>query len=41
MNIDLLSFGALEVFDEHRHRITLRSLWQHQSAVIVFVRHFG
>jgi hypothetical protein len=38
-NADAL--GALTVLDKDREVIPIASLWADQTAILVFVRHFG
>jgi hypothetical protein len=40
-NISIESLGALSVLNEHGESLQLASLWRSQTAVLVFVRHFG
>lgn len=34
-------FEDLELLDESGKPVIIKSLWQSQTAVLVFVRHFG
>jgi hypothetical protein len=33
--------GSLYLFNESGEQVTIASLWESQTAVLVFVRHFG
>jgi hypothetical protein len=39
--ISVEEFGSLNVYDESEEAVKLSSLWQRETAVLVFVRHFG
>ena len=39
--IDLSGLGARAVLDLHMRSRLLGSLWRHQAAVVVWLRHFG
>jgi hypothetical protein len=40
-DISLEQFGSITVYDDCEKAIQLSTLWQKQTAVLVFVRHFG
>jgi hypothetical protein len=33
--------AGMAVLDEHGAKLTLGTLWQERTAILVFVRHFG
>lgn len=39
--ISVEKFGSLAVYNDSEEAVKLSSLWQKQTAVLVFVRHFG
>lgn len=39
--ISVEKFGSLTVYNDSEEAVKLSSLWQKQTAVLVFVRHFG
>jgi len=39
--ISVEKFGSLIVYNESEEAVKLSSFWQKQTAVLVFVRHFG
>jgi hypothetical protein len=39
--IDLPELNRLNIFDEHNHQFPISNLWKKNTAIIVFVRHFG
>ena len=39
--ISIENFGSLTAYNDNEEAIKLSSLWQKQTAVLVFVRHFG
>ncbi len=39
--VSVEEFGSLNVYNDSEEVIKLSSLWQKQTAVLVFVRHFG
>ena len=39
--ISVEQFGSITVYDECEKAIQLSTLWQKETAVLVFVRHFG
>jgi hypothetical protein len=39
--ISVEKFGSLSVYNDSEEAVKLSSLWQKQTAVLVFVRHFG
>jgi hypothetical protein len=39
--ISVENFGSLTVYNDSEETVKLSSLWQKQTAVLVFVRHFG
>ena len=41
INVDIHKFGKLTVFDKSAASITLSTLWEKQTAALVFIRHFG
>jgi len=40
-DISVESLGELAVLNGQGERVKLSSLWENQTAVLVFVRHFG
>lgn len=40
-NVSVEDLGNGIVFNEKREQVKLSSLWQKNTAVLVFVRHFG
>ena len=40
-DISVEKLGQLTVLDQDRNRVKLSELWTDNTAVIVFVRHFG
>lgn len=38
---DIEKLGKIVVYDEFAEPVGLADLWHEQSAVLVFVRHFG
>ena len=41
VDIDVGQFGAIEVYNDEGHSVSLSQLWEKNPAVLVFVRHFG
>ena len=39
--VDVTKLGELAVYDESGTATTFASLWDTNSAVLVFIRHFG
>lgn len=39
--ISVEHLGSLKAYDEYEEAIQLSTLWQKETAVLVFVRHFG
>ncbi len=39
--ISIEKFASLSVYNDREEAIKLSSLWEKQTAVLVFVRHFG
>lgn len=39
--ISVEKFGSLTAYNESEESVKLSTLWQKQTAVLVFVRHFG
>ncbi len=39
--VSVQEFGSLNVYDDQDEAVKLSSLWQNETAVLVFVRHFG
>ncbi len=39
--ISVEKLGSLTVYNDSEEAVKLSSLWQKQTAVLVFVRHFG
>jgi hypothetical protein len=39
--ISVEKFGSLTVYNDSEEAVKLSSLWKKQTAVLVFVRHFG
>jgi len=39
--ISVEQFGTIIVYDDDEKAIQLSTLWQNETAVLVFVRHFG
>ena len=39
--ISVEQFGSITVYDDCDKAIQLSTLWQKETAVLVFVRHFG
>ena len=40
-NISIEHLGKQIVYNERNEPVVLSTLWQEQTAVLVFVRHFG
>ncbi len=40
-DVSVEQLGQLNVYDQQGQKSALRDLWASQSAVLVFVRHFG
>ena len=41
MGLDILTFAQTTVFDEASNEISLGQLWQNQTAIFIFLRHFA
>jgi len=39
--ISVEELGSFNVYDDREEAIKLSTLWQKETAVLVFVRHFG
>jgi hypothetical protein len=39
--ISVEDYGSLNVYNESEEAVKLSTLWQKETAVLVFVRHFG
>ena len=39
--ISVEEFGSLNAYDDSEEAVKLSTLWQKETAVLVFVRHFG
>jgi hypothetical protein len=39
--ISVEKFGSLDVYNDNEEPVKLSSLWLKETAVLVFVRHFG
>jgi len=39
--ISVEEFGSLSAYDDRDEAVKLSTLWQKETAVLVFVRHFG
>lgn len=39
--ISVEKFGSLNVYDNSEEAVKMSTLWQKETAVLVFVRHFG
>ncbi len=39
--ISVEEFGSFNVYDDSEEAVKLSTLWQKETAVLVFVRHFG
>jgi hypothetical protein len=39
--ISVEQFGSIIVYDDSEEAVRLSTLWQQETAVLVFVRHFG
>jgi len=40
-NISVEQFGSLSAYDESEQSVMFSTLWQENTSVLVFVRHFG
>lgn len=41
LNVDVAQLGKIIAYDQDSAEVPLANLWQENTAVLVFIRHFG